>query len=120
MDLLLHETGIEPEYLDRVVIGGGFGNFLRPPSLEAIGMLPPNTAHKVVFGGNTSRQGCAELLVSVSKRRFLEQEIKKVRHLPIAERSEFMDRFVLNMEFPEPDREASAQTEMHLASPSGQ
>jgi uncharacterized 2Fe-2S/4Fe-4S cluster protein (DUF4445 family) len=120
MDLLLQETGIEPESLDRVVIGGGFGNFLRPPSLEAIGMLPPNTAHKVVFGGNTSRQGCAELLVSVSKRRFLEQEVKEVRHLPIAERSEFMDRFVLNMEFPEPGREASAQTEAHLTSPSGQ
>jgi len=120
MDLLLQETGIEPESLDRVVIGGGFGNFLRPPSLEAIGMLPPNTAHKVVFGGNTCRQGCAELLVSVSKRRFLEQEVKEVRHLPIAEKSGFMDRFVLNMEFPEPGLEDHAKAEAHMTKASGQ
>jgi len=107
MDLLLQETGLDPESLDSVVIGGGFGNFLRPPSLEAIGMLPPNTAHKVAFGGNTSWQGCAKLLVSVTKRRFLEQEAQKIRHLPIAEKSEFMDRFVQNMEFPEPDTASS-------------
>ncbi len=111
MDLLLEEAGLEPEALDRVVIGGGFGNYLRPPSLEAIGMLPPNTAHKVTFGGNTSWRGCAELLVSVARRRFLEQEVNHVRHLPIAEKTEFMDRFVQNMEFPEPALEPSCETE---------
>ena len=102
MEGILQEAGSESGALDRIVIAGGFGFSLNPENLEAIGMLPPGTKEKVVFAGNTSRSGCAWLLVDTSYRRFLEEKIQAVTHVSIAERSDFMDLFVQRMHFPKP------------------
>ncbi|MCF8109652.1 MAG: ASKHA domain-containing protein [Desulfohalobiaceae bacterium] len=97
IDLLLQETGCPPGHLDRIVIGGGFGHFLRPSSLEAIGLIPPNTRQKIVFAGNTSRNGCARLLVDTSARKVLEANMQSVEHLSIAELPAFMDVYLRSM-----------------------
>ncbi|WP_161635148.1 ASKHA domain-containing protein [Desulfovermiculus halophilus] len=102
IDFLLDQAGLESRDLDRVVVGGGFGNVLRPASLEGVGMLPPETADKVVFAGNTSQLGCARLLVSTPVRRRLEEDMAGVEHIGLAQDAGFMDAFVANMEFPEP------------------
>lgn len=97
IDLLLQETGCPPERVDRIVIGGGFGHFLRPSSLEAIGLIPPNTSRKIVFAGNTSRNGCARLLVDTSARKVLEANMQSVEHLSIAELPAFMEVYLRSM-----------------------
>lgn len=102
MEEILHEAGSDSTELDRIVIAGGFGFSLNPASLEAIGMLPEGTQKKVLFAGNTSRSGCAWLLIDTSYRRFLEEKMLEVEHVSIAERSDFMDLFVERMHFPEP------------------
>ncbi|MBS3779046.1 MAG: DUF4445 domain-containing protein, partial [Desulfovermiculus sp.] len=97
----LDKAGLESQGLERIVIGGGFGNVLRPASLEGVGMLPPGTVDKVVFAGNTSQLGCARLLLSSSLRRTLEQDMAQVEHIGLAQDAEFMEAFVQNMEFPQ-------------------
>ncbi|MCF8107121.1 MAG: ATP-binding protein, partial [Desulfohalobiaceae bacterium] len=87
--------------LDRIVIAGGFGFSLNPGSLEAIGLLPEGTREKVHFVGNTSRSGCAWLLIDTSYRLYLEEKMKEVEHVSIAERKDFMEAFVQRMHFPE-------------------
>jgi uncharacterized 2Fe-2S/4Fe-4S cluster protein (DUF4445 family) len=102
IDFLLGKAGLKGQELDRIVVGGGFGNVLRPASLEGVGMLPSQTATKVVFAGNTSQLGCARLLLSWSLRRRLEKDMIKVQHVGLAQDEGFMEAFVQNMEFPQP------------------
>ena len=104
IDLLLDAVGLTPAELDQIVISGGFGNVLRPANLEAVGMLPPHTAPKVVFAGNTSQTGCIRLLLSRSLRRRLEEDMKQVKHVALAQDTAFMDLFVNNLEFPQPEQ----------------
>ncbi|HMB31959.1 MAG TPA: ASKHA domain-containing protein, partial [Desulfohalobiaceae bacterium] len=61
----------------------------------------PGTGDKVRFAGNTSRSGCAWLLTDISYRRFLEQRMRGLEHISIAQKPEFMDRYVESMEFPD-------------------
>ncbi len=97
MDLLMQETGCSSEALDHIVIGGGFGHFLRASSLEGIGLIPPGTGRKLVFAGNTSRNGCARLLVDTSSRNFLKEKMQEVEHISIAELPAFMDVYLRSM-----------------------
>lgn len=103
IDFLLDKAGLHSQELQKVVIGGGFGNVLRPASLEGIGMLPPGTGEKVIFAGNTSQLGCTYLLLSSPLRRQLEEDMAQVEHVGLAQDTDFMDVFVQNMEFPQPE-----------------
>ncbi len=101
IDILLGEAGISADELDSIVLAGGFGYSLRPYNLEAIGFIPPGTAGKVTFAGNTSRIGCVRMLKNIGYRRFLEEEMKRVSHVSIETRPDFMEKYVEEMEFPE-------------------
>ncbi|MFO8100689.1 MAG: ASKHA domain-containing protein [Dehalococcoidia bacterium] len=101
IDMFLKETGTSSEEVQRVMLAGGFGYSLEPENLEAIGMIPPGMAKKVSFAGNTSRLGCVRLLLDISERRFIEKQMARVEHIPLAERPEFMELYVENMRFPE-------------------
>ncbi|MBS0013093.1 MAG: DUF4445 domain-containing protein [Desulfobacterales bacterium] len=101
MEILLQESGMEAGSLERIVLAGGFGYSLRAPNLEAIGMLPPGTADKVYFAGNTCRIGCARMLRNAGYRQYLEEKMQSVRHVSIETRPDFMELYVESMEFPE-------------------
>ncbi|GAB4279059.1 MAG: ASKHA domain-containing protein [Deferrisomatales bacterium] len=101
IDMLLSETGVPLEGLEAVVLAGAFGYHLRPKSLETIGLLPPGAGSKVTFAGNTSRTGCAQMLLDASSRRALGERMGRVRHVSLAEGLEFQERFVENLAFPE-------------------
>jgi uncharacterized 2Fe-2S/4Fe-4S cluster protein (DUF4445 family) len=100
IDILLQETHCTAETLNKIVIAGGFGFSLNPQNLESLGVIPPGTQDKVRFAGNTSRSGCAWLLTDLSYRRFLEQRMQGLEHIPIAQKPEFMDRYIESMDFP--------------------
>lgn len=54
---LLDRYGIGPEQVDRVVLAGGFGYYLRPEDGVQIGLLSAELAEKAVAGGNTALSG---------------------------------------------------------------
>ncbi|MFW6297225.1 MAG: ASKHA domain-containing protein [Desulfosalsimonas sp.] len=103
IEILLHEGRLDSSSLERIVLAGGFGYSLRAENLETIGLLPPHTAEKVYFAGNTSRIGCVRMLRNVAYRRFLEEKISAVKHVSIETRPDFMEQYVAAMEFPEPE-----------------
>ena len=57
IQILLREYGISATQVDRVVLGGGFGYYLRPEDAVAIGMLPSDFMGRTVSGGNTALCG---------------------------------------------------------------
>ncbi len=98
-EILLQEAGITAKDLHSIYIAGGFGYFLNPRNLEHIGLVPENCQDKIIFTGNACRSGCVWLLTDISYRRFLEESLRDIEHISIAESLEFMELYAQSMEF---------------------
>jgi len=61
IEILANHYGIPLSKIDRVILAGGFGYFLRPEDAVAIGLLPKELLGKTVSGGNTALVGAAKL-----------------------------------------------------------
>lgn len=57
IETLLDRYGIGPDQVDRVVLAGGFGYYLKPEDAVQIGMLTKDLAERAVAGGNTALAG---------------------------------------------------------------
>lgn len=106
IEILLNRFGVGPEAVERVVLAGGFGYYLRPEAAAAIGILPEGLAEKTVIGGNTalagallagrqilSEGGCADLV------RWLTETALRTEVLNLAEEPEFENQYVKLMNF---------------------
>ena len=103
IDMLLSEANLTPQDLEDITLAGAFGYHLRPDSLAAIGLIPDKLARKVRFAGNTSKTGCAMMLIDASLRKYLEEQVQRFEHLPLAEKMSFQDLFIENLNFPDSD-----------------
>lgn len=106
IEILMDRFGVCPEAVERVVLAGGFGYYLRPEAAAAIGILPESLAKKTVAGGNTAlsgallagRQilaegGCTGLI------RRLTETVLRTEVLNLAEESDFEQKYVQRMNF---------------------
>lgn len=98
IEMLLEEIDISSA--DRTILAGGFGQTLRPESMGTIGMLPAQLWRRASPAGNTSLQGCVAMLGHEGQRQQLEKQTGRVLHLMLAERPDYMDRYVENIGFP--------------------
>ena len=78
IDMLMTEANVTAEDLEELTLAGAFGYHLRPDSLAAIGLIPAELARKVRFAGNTSKTGCAMMLIDASLREYLEKQVQSV------------------------------------------
>lgn len=102
LDVLLQRAGLIGSQLQSFILAGGFGRSLRPSNLEAVGMIPPGSASKLSFRGNTSLAGAARLLLDAPMRSSLETSMGDVDYVHLASEDRFMELFVDNMNFPNP------------------
>jgi uncharacterized 2Fe-2S/4Fe-4S cluster protein (DUF4445 family) len=103
IDMLMSEANVTAEDLADITLAGAFGYHLRPDSLATIGLIPDKLARKVRFAGNTSKTGCAMMLINASLREYLEKQVQSVEHLPLAEKISFQELFIENLNFPDSD-----------------
>ncbi|MDD4808223.1 MAG: ASKHA domain-containing protein [Oscillospiraceae bacterium] len=99
IETLLCESGIHADKVDRVLLCGGFGNFIKIPSAVQIGLLAPSLAAKTQTIGNAAGAGAGMLLQSKQafyKSREIAQQAKT---LDLSGNAYFMERFVENMLF---------------------
>lgn len=61
IEILLEKYMLTSGQIDRVVLAGGFGYYLKPQAAAQIGLLPPVLAAKAVSGGNTALSGALRL-----------------------------------------------------------
>ncbi len=97
IEMLLSARGLSTDRLEKIVIAGGFGYQLREENLRTIGLVPKAFPVDVEFAGNTCRTGCALMLTDVAKRNFLQDRMKRVNHISIAEAPDFQTRFIHNL-----------------------
>ena len=100
--ILLRRAGVEPKDLDRVLIGGGFGNFIRRSNAQRIGLLPSQIEHRrICFRGNTSLAGAQLVALSREAREQAEGLARRTEHVDLSTDAEFSRAFAEAMIFPE-------------------
>jgi uncharacterized 2Fe-2S/4Fe-4S cluster protein (DUF4445 family) len=97
IDMLLSAAGVEPSELEKIIIAGGFGFHLKTDSLRRTGIVPRNFNGNIHFAGNTSRTGCALMLLDAATRDYLQNHMTSVPHISIAEQTDFQSRFIENI-----------------------
>jgi len=101
VSILLRLAGLEAGQLERVLIAGGFGSFIRRSHAQRIGLLPGQVDHsRLRFVGNTSLSGARWALLSTEARRQAELLARRARHVQLSEDANFQNEFAEAMIFP--------------------
>jgi len=99
--ILLRRAGLGPADLESVLIGGGFGNFIRRSNAQQIGLLPPEIPrHRIRYQGNTSLAGARLVTISRRARQMAEELARRTRHVDLSSDPEFRWAFAESMIFP--------------------
>ena len=113
--ILLRRAKLEPGDLDRVLIGGGFGNFIRRSNAQRIGLLPSQIEHhRIRYMGNTSLAGARLAALSRQARATAEQLARCTEHVDLSCDAAFHREFAEAMIFPEEDRDKGVGSRMAL------
>jgi uncharacterized 2Fe-2S/4Fe-4S cluster protein (DUF4445 family) len=100
--ILLQRAGLVPNDLDRILMGGGFGNFIRRSNAQRIGLLPSQIEHRRIrYMGNTSLAGARLAALSRRARHATEQIARQTEHVDLSSNLDFHRQFAEAMCFPE-------------------
>lgn len=91
--------GITLGRLDRFYLAGGFGRHLDLAAARRIGLIPDLPDDKIVQIGNAAIEGACLALLSVTRRRELEELVKGIRHVELETDPGFFDHFVQGCQF---------------------
>jgi uncharacterized 2Fe-2S/4Fe-4S cluster protein (DUF4445 family) len=91
--------GIDFDDIDVFYLAGGFGRHLNVEASKRVGLVPWLDSAKIVQAGNTAIEGATIALLSRSKRREMEDLVKKVEHCRLETHPNFFDFFVEGCQF---------------------
>ncbi len=100
--ILMRRLHVETGAIDRILLAGGFGNFIRRNHAQRIGLLPAVPSERVLFMGNAASLGAKLALLSVEERRYADRLRDRVEHVDLSLDPEFQNEFGAAMIFPEP------------------
>lgn len=102
VEILMRRAGVGPKDLDQVLIGGGFGNFIRRNNAQRIGLLPQGVEHhRIRYQGNTSLAGARLVALSRPLREAAEKLAARTEHVDLAFDPGFHSAFAEAMIFPD-------------------
>jgi uncharacterized 2Fe-2S/4Fe-4S cluster protein (DUF4445 family) len=99
--LMLEELGVEQGDIQQVLLAGSFGSYLSPASAVRIGLVPNLPVLRIISAGNVAGEGAKMTLLSVQERNGAQALLEEVRYVELSDRSDFNDRFVDQLAFPE-------------------
>lgn len=101
-NILLRRLGLDISRIDRVMIAGGFGNFIRRNNAQRLGLLPASIDRsRILFVGNTSLAGARLAAMSQRVRERAEQFARKTKHVDLSMDPAFQMEYVEGMFFPD-------------------
>jgi len=102
ISILLRQAGLDATDLSKVIMAGGFGNFIRRSNAQRIGLLPGNISHqKIQYVGNASLQGARLALLSTTLRKNAENLARQASHVELSQDMNFQMEFAEAMIFPD-------------------
>jgi len=102
IEVLLEEWGARPEDVEMTFLAGAFGSSIRPESLLALGMLPPQLRGRIRPVGNVAGMGAKLALVYEERIEEARELARSMRHVELMLRPDFEDRFAAHLPFPSP------------------
>jgi len=99
LHVVFSSFGIDFDGVDVFYLAGGFGRHLKVEASKRIGLVPSLPSAKIVQAGNTAIEGATIALLSKSKRRELEDLVKRVEHCRLETHPRFFDFFVEGCQF---------------------
>ncbi|MFO7957465.1 MAG: ASKHA domain-containing protein [Candidatus Brocadiia bacterium] len=103
IQVLVDEFGIELDDISRVLLAGGFGNFIRRSQAKRIGLLPPIHSDRIESVGNAASAGAKTALLCRECRQEAETISRTTRYIELANRPEFQLSYTEAMMFPAGD-----------------
>ncbi len=100
---MLKAMQLEIELIDKILIAGGFGNYLNIPDAIRIGLLPDLPIEKYEFVGNTSLKGAELALLSQEAWKQAQEIGKMMTYLELSVGNLFMDEFMQAIFLPHTD-----------------
>ena len=102
INIMLKKAGVEAKEINRVLIAGGFGSFIRRTNAQIIGLLPSEIEHgKINYVGNASLAGAKWALLSSNARKHAEELARRTEHLELSLDTNFQMEFADAMIFPD-------------------
>ncbi|MHA1862386.1 MAG: ASKHA domain-containing protein [Candidatus Thorarchaeota archaeon] len=92
--LLLDAADKEVSDVNRILLAGAFGNYIRPESALAIGLLPKVESSQVIPVGNAAGEGAKGLLLSKKNRDLVEKIVANVKYVELATQDRFQEIFL--------------------------
>lgn len=102
---LLNEAGIDFSMIDRIIIAGGFGQYLDIEKAVGIGLLPDLERAKFIYTGNSSIAGAYMTLLSSTSRQEASQISNAMTYIDFSSNSRYMDEFTSALFLPHTDLE---------------
>ena len=97
--LLCAEAGLDELQIDRFVIAGAFGAYLRVESARAIGLLPPLPLDRFEQVGNAAGLGVQQMLSSRERRQRAAAIARQARYVELSTRTDFQKTFLQHIGF---------------------
>ena len=94
IELMCKTLGVEPGDIRRVLLAGAFGNYLKPASACAIGMIPPVLLSRIEPIGNAAGGGSRLCALSDQEYTHSKQLAQDTEFLELASMPEFNDCYV--------------------------
>ncbi len=104
--VLLNQAGMDFSMVDRVIITGGFGQFLDIDKAVTIGLLPDIERSKFKYMGNSSIAGAYMALLSEKYRKEAIEVSNSMTYIDFSSNNEFMDEFTSALFLPHTNMEA--------------
>jgi uncharacterized 2Fe-2S/4Fe-4S cluster protein (DUF4445 family) len=95
--VLLEKAQMDANHIQRLCIGGAFGQFLNIANAQAIGLLPEIQPALVELSGNIALTGCANLLLSPRAYHYVERLRPQAKLINLSQLPEFYDLFLENL-----------------------
>lgn len=99
IEILMKELGVVPADVAKVYLAGAFGNYIRPASAVAIGLIPHLPNAQIVPVGNAAGSGAKMALLSRSARARAAELPGRVEYLELSGRPDFQEQFAEAMLF---------------------
>jgi uncharacterized 2Fe-2S/4Fe-4S cluster protein (DUF4445 family) len=101
--IMLSMADLPVEAIERILIAGGFGNYLNIPDAVRIGLLPDLPADKFSFIGNSSLKGAHLALMSREAFTHAGDIARSMTYLELSLGNAFMDEYVSALFLPHTD-----------------
>lgn len=101
VQIMLDELGLQTSDIQKLLLAGAFGNYIRRESAVRTGLLPQIAIQSIHFVGNAAGTGAEMVLISRQARARAARLAREIKYLEIANKPEFQAVFAENLLFPQ-------------------